>query len=132
MPLKELITVADGEDVLVLNLRVWKGPDRQGIASLEPEGDKARMAMIECRDVFRERIAWAYRLDDVVIYESQGNGLFTPSRPNRVLHHGASINEAELRRLGKHIEDHGWKPTMDLAKNRLPPPVPDMEWPTDW
>lgn len=132
MPRNELITLADGEEIVVIKMRLWKGADGQGFVALEPDGDKARMTMIGCREPMRQRIAAAHGLYNVVVYESQGNGLYTPTRPNNVLQHGASINEKELERLGEFVERLGWQQTLDMAENRLPPPAPDMEWPSEW
>ena len=129
-PVSDLITLDVGSDIVGIRMRLWKGPDKQGFVALEPDGDKARITMIANREPMRQRIATAHGLESVVVYEGQENGLYTPSNPDHALQHGASVNEEELERMGDFVEHQGWQQAMNMAENRMPPPAPDVEWPS--
>ena len=121
----------DHPNDVVVDIRIWKGKDGRAVAALDPQNHDSHQFMIEGRDLFKAILAGKHDLKDFVMYESQGNGMYTPSKPTDMLHHGASIREAELVGFGERLEAQAWKHSQKLAEHKLPPPTPHTEWPID-
>lgn len=119
--IKTSISVTDQGVQLTIGVRIWRDQQHNtGIVALDPKDEASRSLMIQERGFIKTALGQAHSLTDLVCYESQGNGLYTPGH-STMLRNGASLKESELVRVANDIEANGWKRCQDLSNNRLPP-----------
>lgn len=123
------LTVRDGTITLSLELRLWKDEDGRGIIALDPADGSSRAFMVNHRSGIRAAACEKYGLNDLAVYEGQGNGQYTPQDPKGGLMHGATLTIEKLTELGEFVSSQAWKHGKDLNDKRLPPPTPHTLWP---
>ena len=112
-----------------IGVRIWRDHEGRAIVALDPRNSISRDSIINGRRFLKGYLDQKYGLTDSILYESQGNGTYTPAREDFTLNHGASISNVRLQEAGEALEVQAWKHSQQLNKHHLPPPTPHMEWP---
>ena len=125
------LTVLDGDVTLSIEFRIWRDVScGKGIAALDPKDNASRTFLASSRGAIHSILGAKYQCGELICYEGQENGSYTPQKDHTGLLNGASVPFHELARLGESIESQGWANTQKLHSHRLPPPTPHVEWPS--
>ena len=130
-PIHSQLTVLDGDTPLSIEFRIWRDASTgKGLAALDPKDNASRTFLASSRGAVQAILGAKYQCGQLVCYEGQDNGSYTPQKEHYGLLHGASVPFGELARIGESIEAQGWENAQKLDSHRLPPHTPHGQGPS--